>query len=552
MLKVRKIFLILAFLSCVPVAYSQIIPSAADLAPADNAGADLNRTVRDLQKSTIERDLSRERKFSQKKEEKVDGSAAAKADIPETRVMLKKVEFSESKVLSNEQLREFAAKYEDRVVGIAELNELVGKINLWYRANGYITAMAALPPQELKDGKLRIVLIEGTMGQVKIEGNTNTRNSYIRNRVKIPEGELLDIRSLDRSLAWFNGTNDVKLRIKLQAGAEPGTTDCYILAYEPADNVGSLFVDTAGNRSTGQTRSGFSYTDYSVSGRRDVFNMTALAAKNSKSAIMSYNTPINRRGTRLSLYNSFNSLVIIQDDANGFSIKGRSSSLGLSLTHPLKITTNYREELVLDVHRQNAENKVLGMTFVDDEEKRYSLGKSFLKLLSGEALYFKPTWSYCEYEGLSGRKHVQKFALDGLWQKVRTTGQQINLRVAGQKAADDFMPSSDQFLLGGLYSVRGYNESVIGGDSGLNLKVDYLFPIKALESAQLFTFYDWGRIYGKSLLVTKMIHSFGFGFRHSFANDSQITFTVGFPLEKEIGDQRADSHKFDLSLNFLF
>lgn len=71
MLKVRKVFLTLAFLSCVSLAYSQSIPSVSDLAPADNAGADLNRTIRDLQKNRIERDLSRERSFSQKKKKKL-------------------------------------------------------------------------------------------------------------------------------------------------------------------------------------------------------------------------------------------------------------------------------------------------------------------------------------------------------------------------------------------------------------------------------------------------------------------------------------------------
>mgnify|MGYP007127280919 CR=1 FL=1 len=38
---------------------------------------------------------------------------------------------------------------------------------------------------------------------------------------------------LNDDLLRFNATNDVQLRITMHAGAEPGTTDYVISAYEP-------------------------------------------------------------------------------------------------------------------------------------------------------------------------------------------------------------------------------------------------------------------------------------------------------------------------------
>jgi outer membrane protein assembly factor BamA len=254
----------------------------------------------------------------------------------------------------------------------------------------------------------------------------------------------------------------------------------------------------------------------------------------------------------VSVYNSCNNLTVAKDDTNGFNIKGQSSSVGVGLTVPEKITADCREELVFDLQRQVSQNKVLGMTFVDDTEKRFSVGKTFLKMWPGRAVYLKPVFTYCQYDGLGGEKAVRKFSLDAFWQKALKMGQQLNLRMSGQKAGNDYLPSADQLYLGGLYSVRGYDESIIGGDSGLNLKLDYSFPLPGINGSQLFTFYDWGRVYGKSLVSTRMIDSAGLGIKHSFTNDSQIVLTLGFPFVKKIGDEKIASHKVDLAVNFIF
>ncbi len=548
MLKNRSSLLTTLFV-CASLTCSFANPPAPAIEPARTSGADLNRILDNLQKTRMERELKKEMESQEKDEKPANAAPIPEPSVPETRVNLKAVEFSESSVLPQEMLQEMAAKYVNREIGIAELKEFIGNINKWYRSHGYITAMAVLPPQEIKDGKLKVLLIEGKIGNVLVQGNANTRSGYIRGRIDVPQGELLDIRALDRDLAWFNGTNDMKVRIKLQAGEKPGTTDCFLLAYEPLDKTAVLFVDTAGNKSTGETRTGLTFSDSSVIGNRDAFTMTSLMSNSSKAAMLGYNVPISRRGTRVSLYHSFNNLLI---DNAGLEIRGRSQASGFSITHPLQVTARLKSELIFDAQRQNSENRVFGITFVDDSEKRFSIGSSFLRLSPGQALYCKPLITFCDYDGLGEDKKVQKYQIDAMWQKVLRGNQQLNLRLSAQKAKDEFMPSADQFFLGGMYSVRGYEESVIGGDGGMNLKLDYFFPLKGMKTTKMFTFYDWGKIYGKSFVTDRMIHSLGFGFSHSFANDSQVVLSVGYPLAKELNNQQVDGQKVELSMSISF
>lgn len=551
----RSILLMISLL----IIYSAAIPAQAqdlqnmtDQQSAYSAGTDLNRTIRDFEKFKMDRELSEKLKKSQEIDKSETPEQEKPPQIPVATVFLQKVRFSQSSVLSAEQLKSFAAEYESRNVGIAELYELVNKINQWYRLNGYITAIAALPPQKILDGKLDILLVEGKVGRVAIHGNATTRSDYISDRVNIPTGQLLSIKPLDRHLLWFNGTNDIKLKIKLQAGTEPGTTDYLIEAVEPAETLCSIFTDTSGNSNTGMTRSGISYTNSSFSGIRDSLNMTAMFSKSSRTGFLSYNRPINKLGSKLSLYTSMNQLNVYQDDLNGFNIKGESRSTGLTLSIPQVVKMRYKEELILDIQKQTSLNKVLGMIFVDDDEQRYSLGKSFLKLSPGEAFYCRPVYTYCKYSGLGEDKYKRKFVVDGLWQKVRKQGQLLNLKLNWQRTDDEYLPSADQYYLGGSNSVRGYNESVLGGDAGLNIKSDYFFPVPGFRSTQLNIFYDWGRIYGRSLLTTQMIHSAGLGVKHSFAADSFVAVTLGFPFVRRLGDENIASHKVDLSVNMSF
>lgn len=523
-------------------------PAAPVLEPAQTSGAYLNRILDNLQKTRLERELKKEVE-KPAEEEKPVTAPSVEPKMPETRVTLKAVEFSKSSVLTPEKLKEMAAGYINREIGIAELKKFIGDINAWYRSHGYITAIAALPPQEIRDGTLKVLLVEGMIGSVMIEGNANTRSGYIRNRIGIPQDELLDIRTLDHDLMQFNGTNDIKARIKLQAGKKPGTTDCCILVYEPQDKTGSLFIDTAGNKSTGETRVGLTVADASVSGNRDALSVTSLMSNSSKAAMLGYNFPIGRRGSRISFYHSFNNLLI---DNAGLEIRGNSRSSGISFTHPLRISARFKTELIFDASRQNSENRVFGLTFVDDAENRFSIGPSFLRLAPGAALYWRPTVVFCDYKGLGDDKKLHKYQLDAMWQKAVSGNRMLNCRLVAQKASDEFIPSADQFFLGGIYSVRGYDESVIGGDGGVNLKLDYLFPIKGFKTTKMFTFYDWGRIYGKSFTTDRMIHSLGFGFTHAFADDSQVVLSVGYPLVKDLNGQAVDGQKLELSLNVSF
>jgi hemolysin activation/secretion protein len=91
----------------------------------------------------------------------------------------RRIVFDESEVLNPGWLAEVASPYEGREVTVGELKSLVARINDVYREKGLATARAVLPSQEVVDGVVRITLIEGKVGQVRLQGNRHTCDSLI-------------------------------------------------------------------------------------------------------------------------------------------------------------------------------------------------------------------------------------------------------------------------------------------------------------------------------------------------------------------------------------
>ena len=90
--------------------------------------------------------------------------------------LLKQVQFDASQILTPDQLRAAVRPYEGKTVTLADLDTLVASLNQTYKGLGYITAIAALPPQKVVNGTVRIQLVEARFRQ----GDRQRRSPYPR------------------------------------------------------------------------------------------------------------------------------------------------------------------------------------------------------------------------------------------------------------------------------------------------------------------------------------------------------------------------------------
>ena len=121
---------------------------------------------------------------------------------------LKNIEVDESYILSNDEIKAIIEPLVGRVVQLQEIKDAIDKINTLYAEKNYITARAYLEDQVVDEGTVRISLLEGRVGYVKINGNKCTTNGYIMRRLDNMEmGNLLELRKLEQDVIQFNHVN---------------------------------------------------------------------------------------------------------------------------------------------------------------------------------------------------------------------------------------------------------------------------------------------------------------------------------------------------------
>ena len=515
-----------------------------------NPGSLLIQRMKELQRYNTDNEAAemKEKAVEEEEPKVVEG----RPEAPEVTLTLEKLEIPDSDVLSREELDAISSKYSGKTVAIADLYDAIDEINTLYAKKGYITTRAILPPQKIENNIVKIMLIEGKVGQVIVDNNKYTKSAYIKRCLKVPEGVVPNVNAIRRSIQRFNTTNKTILQIKMVAGEKPLTTDFYIVAVEPKQKrYFSVFSDNSGSESTGKYRFGMSYSDINLSGRCDIFNLTALTSRNSQTGMVSYNTPIGYNGSRLSVSHNTNHMRVSKGYMKDLDVRGNSHSDTITFTKPIKSTINKRSEIIIDAQNQKSVTKILGNEFANDKDKRYAIGYSNMFIKRNQIIVIKPTYTYNQHKNIDGDKNNgDRITLDSMWQKYQKKGDIMSIRVSAQKDLGDFVSSTDQYYLGGQYSVRGYHENVIGGESGVNVKFDYSFHT-SIKGLNFVTFFDWGRLSGETLLTTKEIYSAGFGFEYQRKHLAFSIFT-GYPMKREIGNTKTDKNITNFTLSYSF
>ena len=134
------------------------------------------------------------------------------------------------------------------------------------------------------------------------------------------------------------------------------------------------------------------------------------------------------------------------------------------------------------------------------------------------------------------------------------------------------LPHENKFVLGGPYSLRGYNSRSLGDPIGglkmWNLNLEYRFPIAKDEGVFALLFFDAGKVsddrvpdlmtdvYG-NLFSTKDLYginttkrSIGIGFRWITAGMGTFRFDYGYRLDPREGEEKGGDWEFGIGRGF--
>ena len=496
-----------------------------------------------------------------------NGQQEEKKQVEPVRAKIVKVEFSESKIFSESELQDLAAPLLEKPVTIEEIQKVVTDITRCYVLGDYVTSKAYLPPQDLSDGVLKIGLMEGTVGKVKVEGNRWTRTSYIQKRVDNKEGEILKISDIEKDVIKFNNNNAVKLRVGLNAGEEQGETDITLQTEDPFPFHVAFMTDNQGRQAVGVGRFGAMLAADSLFGFRDRLSFGGYLGRGNRVGFADYNIPVGRYGTRLGASVSAGNISVVNGPMRAFGVGGTSQVYSVYVTHPLfdRIDTNISSYTAANIKHSTSD--IADFKFYD--KSTFSVTQGFTARKDTErGIWYTGHYGSAGFKALSGDTDFFKY--EGNITRLHDFGKGIigQFRVFGQYSPNDDLPWMEQFQIGGLSTVRGYSEGLLLGKSGYftsaeimtplpilpkrigSDKLGYIYPREMIKGA---VFWDNGMIFpykadGSSVDSGEFLMSWGLGLRINIRQDLAARMYWGFGLNNKYEvDQKMGRFHFEIT-----
>ncbi len=531
----------------------------------------LEEMKQEYQQALEEQEKYKFHDFKNKKNDRppviVEDNLSSPTDTNEVRATITRVEFSPSKVFSEEELQKLATPLLSQPVTISDIKKVVDGITRCYILGDYPTSKAYLPPQTVtKDGILRIGLMEGTVGKVTVEGNRWTKTGYIEKRTAPKEGELFRISELEEDVIKFNNNNAVKLRVGLNAGDEQGETDIVLKAEDPFPFHFAFMTDNQGRQTIGTTRWGGMLSADSLLGHRDRLSLGGYLGSGNRVGFADYNFPVNRFGTRLGASVSAGNISVVNGPMRPFGIGGLSQVYTVYATHPLFDRSDMNISSYTAANLKHSSTDISGIKIYD--MNTFSVTQGFTGRKDTEkGVWYTGHYGSAGFKALSGDENFFKY--EGNLTRLHDFGKGIigQFRLSGQFSPNDRLPWMEQFQVGGLSTVRGYSEGLLLGKSGYfasaevltplpfipkrigSDKLGYIYPREMVKGA---VFMDNGMVFpykgGAPIDGGEFLMSWGLGLRVNIKKDLAARFYWGYGLKNRYEiDQKMGRFHFEIT-----
>jgi hemolysin activation/secretion protein len=464
--------------------------------------------------------------------------------------------------------------YLGKKVSQADLAAIAETISDAYRAAGFHLSRAIVPPQDIRDGRVRIRIIEGNITEVALTGD-GAEQFGIRPLLDPVLAESPSrLATLERQLLLINGRAGVHVTDTALEEMGNATGHFRLVVYLKTWHVYTSFgLDNLGSSSVGpwQSYATGAFNSYLLPGDTLVLNLSTIPTDPRELGFgrLSYDVPVGTDGMRIGA-SALYSEVRPGDDRHLYNDVTRTESFEVRASIvPLQSQKSTLTLTAAAGFSNVSESDIFGPIY-NDHIRTVSLTSDYrLQDNFGGNNYFTLTWrqgldilgashfgdDLLSRDGASGNFSV----MDGWFTRYQTLSDAWSVKVAaaGQIASGPLF-LSQQFYLGGAAFGRGYGSAEISGDNGVagsfELRFDQKLNFRYLTGYQLYTFVDAGAAWndGYGFANGLALTSSGAGVRFFLGGDLQADIAVAFPLNYRAPDNSSRSARLLFSLSNAF
>lgn len=437
---------------------------------------------------------------------------------PVIKIPVSRIEVTGSTIFSQKDLAPILQPVEGREETLEELRQVADAITQLYLDRGYITSRAILVDQTIKGGVVQIRVIEGSLEEIQVQGNQNVKPAYIRSRIGLGAQPPLNRDALEDQLRLLKlDPLFTNVEASLRPGTQLGKSILIVRVTEAKSLSGFITVDNYSPPSVGSVRLGGALSYRNLTGYGDELAVSIFHTTNSGADNLDlvYRIPVNPLNGTLQFRFAPNWNRITQPPFDVLDIQGRSQLYQFSFRQPLIRNPRQEFALTLGFAAQN------GQTFLfNDIPFPFGIGPDPDGNSRTRVLTFGQDYVKRDPQGAWALRSQLNFGLgilnatinpdpipDGRFfswlaqvQRVQRLGNDNLLILQGdlQLTPDTLLPSQ-QFVIGGGQSIRGFRQNARSGDNGFRISVEdritFLRDEAGSPVAQLAPFIDFGKVW---------------------------------------------------------
>jgi hemolysin activation/secretion protein len=494
---------------------------------------------------------------------------------PDKRFLVKKIDVRDSKVFSEEKIKSITQPLEGKNVTLQELADVADKITALYLKDGYITSRAVLVDQTVETGEIIIRVLEGGVDQIRVEGTQRINPEYICSRIQKAGLNPLRKQKLEDQLILLRSDpvfKNLEASLRPADGSKFGQSTIIVRVTEANPFKGAFGVDNYSPPSIGSERLGvgLSYRSLVTSGDQISASYYRSTTGGLNLYDFNYRVPLNAMDGTLQARAVINDTKITDPQYKNLNIRGDFQQYEISYRQPLIRTPRQEFALSLGFAYQD------GQTFLFDSlpfafgigpdqngvsrTSVFKFGQDYISRDQNGAWSANSFFNFGTglFDATTNNDPIpdgQFFSWYGQLQRTQRLSED-QLLIVGldlQLTPNSLLPSQ-QFVIGGAQTVRGYRQNARSGDNGVRFSIEDRITVlrneAGLATLQLSPFIDLGTVWNNPdnpnnafLARQKFLASGGLGLLWQPIPNLNVRLDYGIPFVnlRDRGDNAQDS-----------
>lgn len=435
------------------------------------------------------------------------------------------------KVLPAGELQKTVSKWENKCLGLTDINNILEAVTYLYMSRGFIAARAYVPEQDLLSGKLLVTVVEGRLDDIR---SSDARGDAWQLYTAFPwmVGKPVNLRDIEQGLDQINRLRSQDAKIDLRAGQLQGDSILDVTIARKKPWWMSVSTNNHGGDAEGRTQSRIDLGADNILGLNDEWAVGYQRSMRGGPLNFSDQRP-HGNGYNGSVSIPFgywlfgldgswsNYRTMLKTVYGEIETSGHSNSFSAYATRVLhrnqlsktwatgRLTRKSTENFLLG-NRIDANSRILAIATAELGHSRRFGGGELTALIGFHQGLKAFNAANDDVSDAKGNPKAQFSKLTGTLSygrpfKLGKMDMKLRSTVSGQWS-DDVLFGSEQLALGGHSTVRGSRKSLFFGNTGLYWRNELSMPLPSPENPRIaavlgrlepYAAVDSGHVFGR-------------------------------------------------------